>query len=169
MVPRSDGRPRLPLMCCNRTRPQWTGPLPSSGAPVAGPVWHQRYGARSRGICPRAVLDAIPRPGGMTMEPWNVSPVVDARCRCPLPGAGRPWSSVPPRKTRSFCIWLGLGAGISLTGSASHGGHWFPRHRGPRTPSAARVSCISLRPTYGLYQGYLVRDDPWTISGAIVA
>jgi hypothetical protein len=37
--PRSQGRcvrRRHPLMCCNRPRPRWVGPLPSSGASVAG-------------------------------------------------------------------------------------------------------------------------------------
>ena len=36
-VPRRHAQPRLPLMCCNRTRPLRIGPLPSSGASVAGP------------------------------------------------------------------------------------------------------------------------------------
>ncbi|MDF2738768.1 MAG: hypothetical protein K0S88_134 [Actinomycetia bacterium] len=35
-VPRSLRPTTAPLMCCNRPRPRWVGPLPSSGASVAG-------------------------------------------------------------------------------------------------------------------------------------
>ena len=37
-----------------------------------------------------------PAPAGMTMQPWNLSPVVDPRCRCPLHEAYDPNSQHAP-------------------------------------------------------------------------
>src|SRR6478609_4955229 len=80
--PKEDTRrPRLPLMCCKRLEPRRVQPLPSSGASVASQVRQsgQRGTDPSNGTSPDLYSTPPPRPAGMTMQPWNLSRVVDPR------------------------------------------------------------------------------------------
>src|SRR5512144_1870708 len=62
-------------MCCNRARPPWARPLPSSGASVAGPTGgNQTNEAQPRRTFPQTALDATPpdQPG-CSCKPWDPS------------------------------------------------------------------------------------------------
>jgi len=62
--PRSQGagvRRRLPLMCCNRPRPRRAGPLPASGASVAGQGWQSGQRGMATARRPQSCTQRHPR------------------------------------------------------------------------------------------------------------
>ncbi len=79
-VPRSHAQPTAPTHVL-QTGPAstGTGPLPSSGASVAGPgVVIRRTGPDPLGPPPEPNSTPPPGPAGMTMQPWDHGDVVDA-------------------------------------------------------------------------------------------
>jgi hypothetical protein len=74
--PRSQGgcvRRRLPLMCCNRPRPARAGPLPSSGASVAGHGWQSGQRGRASARPPQSCTQRHPRnQPGCTCNPGTL-------------------------------------------------------------------------------------------------
>jgi hypothetical protein len=102
--PRSQGRcirRRHPLMCCNRPRPSRVGPLPSSGASVAGQgrqsdergSAHQRLPQRKTQRHPRNQPGCTCNPG--TMVPIKHRSPLHEDSNAPWCGIARWWGSVP--------------------------------------------------------------------------
>ena len=87
--PRSQGRhaPTAAPTHVLQPAPDLDGPshFPHPGHPWPAGCGNQiERGQTPPGPPPEPISTPPPGPAGMTMQPWDPSPVVDPRCRCPL-------------------------------------------------------------------------------------
>ena len=132
-------------MCCNRARPRWAGPLPSSGASVARPaVAISSTRPQTTTITSPSLRAHTQRhstgPAGMLMQPWNPGPIK----------TGAPYMRfVSPLAAG---VAMSGGVGIVRTGAAARSGRrrrdcagagWHPLARRPRRRTSVAVAAAT--------------------------